>query len=105
MIKGWSGTYTVNECMPVWEKFQKSKSIDGHRNSIKTSMIQWGYDMRTEVDSAVFFENKIDDITQLKPNPGAGVEIYKAVGRGITLLTCRPLGTAATEAVCNKKSA
>ena len=59
VIKGWSGTDTVNECMPVWEKFQRSKSIDGHRNIIKTSMIQWGYDRRTEVDSAVFFEKKL----------------------------------------------
>jgi hypothetical protein len=68
-------------------------------------MEEWSHNYRTEID-AIFFEQKtLEDIINLRFNPGEGIAQYQMAKRGITILVCLPRGIEETERLHNHEHA
>jgi hypothetical protein len=63
--------------------------------TIKEGMQGFACIHNCEIDGGVFFEKKtLDDIVDLKFNPGGGTAVYKSGGLRLSILTCCPVSAA-----------
>ena len=60
-------------------------------------MEEWGHNYRTEIDNIFFKQKTIEDIINLRFNPGEGIAQYRTCEQGISILVCRPRGITETE--------
>lgn len=89
-IKGFSGTGDINELQPIWATFQTTRNLDVQRRHIAYGMGQWARNQGVEIDRGIYFEQKtVDDIVNLRFNPGQGVAQFKSAEKGLSLLICR----------------
>lgn len=89
-IKGFSGTADIHALQPIWATFQTTKNMDVQRRHIAFGMEQWARTHGVELDRGIYFEQKtIEDIVNLRFNPGQGVAQFKSAEKGLSLLICR----------------
>ena len=89
-IKGFSGTADINSLQPIWATFQTTKNLDVQRRHLAYGMEQWARTHGVELDRGIYFEQKtIEDIVNLRFNPGQGVAQFKSAEKGLSLLICR----------------
>ena len=89
-IKGFSGTADINGLQPIWATFQTTKNLDVQRRHLAYGMEQWARTHGVELDRGIYFEQKtIEDIVNLRFNPGQGVAQFKSAEKGLSLLICR----------------
>ena len=89
-IKGFSGTADINALQPIWATFQATKNLDVQRRHIEHGMEQWARKLGVELDRGIYLEQKtIEDIVNLRFNPGQGVAQFKSAEKGLSLLVCR----------------
>ena len=89
-IKGFSGTDDITALQPIWATFQTTKNLDVQRRHIEHGMEQWARKHGVELDRGIYFEQKtIEDIVNLRFNPGQGVAQFKSAEKGLSLLVCR----------------
>ena len=89
-LKGFSGTEDIRELQPIWATFQGTKNLDVQRRHIAYGMEQWARSHGVELDRGIYFEQKtIEDIVNLRFNPGQGVAQFKSAEKGLSLLICR----------------
>jgi hypothetical protein len=83
----------------IWRHFaaSKVKQVEIHRRQLQKQMEEWGHNHRTEIDNIFFEQKSIEDIINLRFNPGEGIAQYRTCERGISILVCRPRGIAETE--------
>ena len=83
----------------IWRHFAatKVKQVEIHRRQLQKDMEEWGHNYRTEIDNIFFEQKTIEDIINLRFNPGEGIAQYRTCERGISILVCRPRGIAETE--------
>jgi hypothetical protein len=59
-----------------------------------------------EIDGGIFFEKKtLDDLVDLKFNPGGGMAVLKSAGMGLSILTCQPVSAAERELALQREEA
>ena len=105
-LKGFSGTADVNELQPIWATFQTTKNLDVQRRHIAYGMEQWARTHGVELDRGIYFEQKtIEDIINLRFNPGQGVAQFKSAEKGLSLLVCRSRTPEEIERVREKEQA
>lgn len=89
-LKGFSGTEDINELQPIWATFQTTKNLDVQRRHLAHGMEQWARMKGVELDRGIYFEQKsVEDIVNLRFNPGQGVAQFKSAEKGLSLLICR----------------
>ena len=83
----------------IWRHFaaSKVKQVEIHRRQLQKQMEEWGHNYRTEIDNIFFEQKTLEDIINLRFNPGEGIAQYRTCERGISILVCRPRGIAETE--------
>ena len=105
-IKGFSGTADINQIPTIWATFQTTKNVDVQRRHLHFGMEQWARSQGVEIDRGVFFEQKsIEDIVNLRFNPGQGVAQFKSAERGLSLLICRTRTPEEIERVRDREAA
>jgi hypothetical protein len=89
-LKGFTHTYDIKDIQPIWTTFQTTKNGDVHRRHLQFGMDKWARDNGVELDRGIYFEQKsVEDIVNLRFNPGQGVAQFKSAERGLSLLICR----------------
>lgn len=89
-IKGFSGTGDINELQSIWATFQTTKNLDVQRRHLSYGMEQWARSNGVEIDRGIYFEQKtVEDIVNMRFNPGQGVAQFKSAEKGLSLLICR----------------
>ena len=105
-IKGFSGTADIKEVSTIWATFQTTKNADVLRRHLHFGMEQWARAQGVELDRGIFFEQKsIEDIVNLRFNPGQGVAQFKSAERGLSLLICRTRTPEEIERVRDREAA
>lgn len=105
-IKGFSCTANIGEVPTIWATFQTTKNVDVHRRYLHFGMEQWARAQGVEIDRGVFFEQKsVEDIVNLRFNPGQGVAQFKSAERGLSLLICRTRTPEEIERVRDREAA
>ena len=83
----------------IWQHFtvSKVKQVKIHCRQLQKHMEEWGHNYRTEIDTIFFEQKTIEDIINLRFNPGEEIAQYRTCERGVSILVCRPHGIAETE--------
>ena len=103
---GFSYTSQVREVPPIWMTFQTTKNVNVQRRHLQYGMEQWACTHGVEIDRGIFFEQKsLDDIVNLRFNPGQGVAQFRSAERGLSLLICRTRTPDEIEKVREKEAA
>jgi hypothetical protein len=68
-------------------------------------MEEWSHNYRTEIDTIFFEQKTLEDIINLRFNPGEGIAQYRMAERGIMILVCRLRGIEETEQLRNHEHA
>ncbi len=68
-------------------------------------MEERGHNYCTEIDTIFFEQKTIEDIINLRFNPGEGIAQYCTCERGVLILVCHPCGIVETERLQDHKHA
>jgi hypothetical protein len=105
-LKGFSNTSDIRDIQHIWAIFQTTKNIDVHRRHLQFNMTNWAHAQGVEIDRGIYFEQKsVEDIVNLRFNPGQGVAHFKSAERGLSLLICRTRTPEEIERVRDKEAA
>ncbi len=95
ILKGFAHTSNIDDIPSVWQLFQQSKHIEGHRDLIKCRMIDWARNTtpdQVNIDRGLFLSNtSIKDILALCFNPEGPTAEVATADQGLSILICRPL--------------
>ncbi len=91
----------------IWRHFaaSKVKQVEIHQRQLQKHMEEWGHNYYTEINTIFCEQKTIEDIINLRFNPGEGIAQYRTCKRGISILVCRPQGIAETECLRDVKHA
>jgi hypothetical protein len=83
----------------IWRHFtaSKVKQVKIHCHQLQKHMEEWGHNYRTEIDTIFFEQKTIEDIINLRFNPGERIAQYCTCEREVSILVCRPFGIVETE--------
>ena len=105
-LKGFSNTSDIQDIQHMWAIFQTTKNIDVHRRHLQFNMTNWARAQGVEIDRGIYFEQKsVEDIVNLRFNPGQGVAHFKSAERGLSLLICQTCTPEEIEQVRDKEAA
>lgn len=97
-LQGFCGVTEARGIPKIWLTFQTARKADEVRANLKEGMQAFARERNCELDGGVFFEKKtLDDIVDLKFNPGGGTAVLKSAGLGLSILACRPISAAERE--------
>jgi hypothetical protein len=97
-LQGFCGVTEAKGIPRIWLTFQTARKADEVRANLKEGMQAFAKEHNCELDGGVFFEKKtLDDIVDLKFNPGGGTAVLKSAGLGLSILACRPISAAERE--------
>ncbi len=68
-------------------------------------MEDWSHNYWTKIATIFFKQKTLEDIINLRFNPGEGIAQYRTAERGITMLVCRPRGIEEMERLRDHKHA
>ena len=90
LLQGFSHSPTVAGLQPIWELFTQTKNIDIHRMHLREAMNKWATKWGVTITGGVHLSKiAIDDIVNLRFNPGGSVAYYASADKGISILLCR----------------
>lgn len=90
ILCGFSHTPGVGGLQPIWSLFSKTKSIDTHRLHLREAMNRWARLHGVACNKGLFLTKAaIEDIVNLRFNPGGSVAYYATAEKGLSLLLCR----------------
>jgi hypothetical protein len=105
-LKGFSNSRNIKDVQPIWATFQTTKNTDVHRRHLLFGMEKWARAHGVEIDRGIYFEQKsVEDIVNLRFNPGQGVARFKSAERGLSLLICRTRTPEEIERVRDREAA
>ena len=58
-IMGWSNITAFRKASKIWQEFAKKKSVRQNRLTLMAHMEKWGNKMNIEVDTAIYFGDKM----------------------------------------------
>lgn len=89
ILCGFSHTPGVAGLQPIWSLFSKTKSINTHRLHLRESMNRWASTNGVSCNKGLFLSKAaIEDIVNLRFNPGGSVAYYATAEKGISILLC-----------------
>jgi hypothetical protein len=79
----------------IWQHFaaSKVKQVKIHCHQLQKHMEEWGHDCRTEIDTIFFEQKTIEDIINLRFNPGEGLFCCRTSQVAQFLITILPSKT------------
>jgi hypothetical protein len=90
MLQGFAHTPTAAGLPHIWALFCQTKSLDTHRLHIKEAMSLWARNNGVTINRGVYFTKPaIEDIVNLRFNPGGSAAYYATAEKGISILLCR----------------
>jgi hypothetical protein len=105
-LQGFCGVTEAQGIPRIWLTFQMARKAEEVRANLKEGMQAFAKDRNCELDGGVFFEKKtLDDIVDLKFNPGGGTAVLKSAGLGLSILACRPISAAERELATQREEA
>ena len=76
---GYAQVYTESGIPKIWGNFQMSKECSDNRQELLAGMMYWAKTNVIEIDTAVFFvKMAIEEIVNIKFNPGGPVAMYES---------------------------
>jgi hypothetical protein len=99
LLMAFCNVVRAHDLPSIWRHFtaSKVKQVEIHCRQLQKHMEEWGHNYRTEIDTIFFEQKTIEDIINLRFNPGEGIAQYCTCERGVSILVCRPSGIAETE--------
>lgn len=90
LLQGFSHSPTIAGLQPIWELFTQTKNIDIHRLHLREAMTSWATKWGVTITSGIQLSKlAIEDIVNLRFNPGGSVAYYASADKGISILLCR----------------
>ena len=90
ILKGFSHCPTEAGLQPIWDLFCKTKNVDTHRLHLREEMEKWAAKWGVTITRGIHLSKiAIDDIVNLRFNPGGSVAYYATAEKGISILLCR----------------
>ncbi len=90
ILQGFAHTPTPAGLPTIWSLFCQTKSADTHRLHIKEAMNQWARNAGVTINRGMYLTKvAIDDIVNLRFNPGGSSAYYASAEKGISILLCR----------------
>jgi hypothetical protein len=90
MLQGFAHTPTAAGLPHIWALFCQTKSLDTHRLHIKEAMNLWARNNGVTINRGIYFTKPtIEDIVNLRFNPGGSAAYYATAEKGISILLCR----------------
>ena len=84
------------EIRPIWGKFQATKKTQTYRDKLRRGLATWA--ARKHISTHNFFSKvNVDDIVDVRPNPGGTLSVYEYSDLGLSPLMCLPRTTQAVE--------
>ena len=91
MIMGWSGAATCAQIAAIWGKLFRTSDPAMWRKHLWKAMTKWADNHKVEIDHSVFLEQWwLEDMLDVKPNPGGPVAIYAQAEKGVSPLAFMP---------------
>lgn len=90
ILRGFSHCPTNAGLQPIWGLFSQTKNIDTHRLHLREAMIAWSVKWGVTITGGIELSKiAIEDIVNLRFNPGGSVAYYATAEKGISILLCR----------------
>jgi hypothetical protein len=107
LIMGFCNVVRAQDIPRIWRHFaaSKVKQVEIHRRQLQKLMEDWSHNYRTKINTIFFKKKTLEDIINLRFDPGEGIAQYRTAERGITMLVCRPRGIEETERLRDHKHA
>lgn len=105
-LQGFCGVAEPQGIPRLWLTFQSARKMEEVRANLKEGMQAFARAQNCEIDGGIFFEKKtLDNLVELKFNPGGGTVVLKSAGMGLSILTCRPVSAAERELALQREEA
>jgi hypothetical protein len=94
LIMGFCNAVQAQDIPQIWRHFaaSKVKQVEIHWRQLQKLMEVWSPNYRTKINTIFFEQKTLEDIINLRFNPGEDIAQYRMAKRGITMLVCRPRG-------------
>lgn len=90
ILKGFSHCPTEAGLQPIWDLFCKTKNTETHRLHLREAMETWAAKWGVTITRGIHLSKlAMDDIVNLRFNPGGSVAYYTTAEKGISILLCR----------------
>ena len=90
-LKGFSNLPLDGGVKGIWGRFQASKKTQTHRQILKRKMEGWAKTKGIAIHKGFHLsKTALDDLVDLKFNPGGAVAVYKSAEMSISPLLCLP---------------
>lgn len=90
LLQGFSHSPTVGGLQPIWDLFTQTKNIETHRLHLRTAMEAWATKWGVTITRGIQLSKlAIEDIVNLRFNPGGSVAYYASADKGISILLCQ----------------
>jgi len=90
MLQGFAHTPSPAGLPHIWYLFCQTKSLDTHRLHLREAMQLWARNSGVSINRGVFLSKiAVDDIVNLRFNPGGSAAYYSTAEKGISILLCR----------------
>ena len=97
-LKGFSNALLDSGVNGIWGRFQVTKKTQTHRLILKRKMEGWAKAKGIAIHKGFHLsKTALDDLVDLKFNPGGAVAVYESAEMGISLLLCLPKNSAEVE--------
>ena len=76
-LQGFCGVSEPRHVPKIWLTFQSARKAEEVRANLREGMQSFAQTNNCEIDGGVFFEKKtLDNLVELKFNPGGGTAVY-----------------------------
>ncbi len=90
MLQGFAHTPSPAGLPHIWYLFCQTKSLDTHRLHLRKAMQLWARNNGVSINRGVFLSKiAVDDIVNLRFNPGGSAAYYSTAEKGISILLCQ----------------
>ena len=97
-LKGFSNVALDGGIKGIWGRFQASKKTQTHRQILKQKMEGWAKAKGIAIHKGFHLsKTALDDLVDLRFNPGGAVAVYESAEMGISPLLCLPKNSAEVE--------
>jgi hypothetical protein len=89
ILQGFANTPTLAGLPHIWSLFCQTKLVDTHRLHIRDAMLAWAQAYGVSINRGMYLpKSVVEDIINLRFNPGGCSAYYSTAEKGISILLC-----------------